>query len=381
MAKKTVLVCPMDWGLGHASRCIPVIKAFRNEGCRVIVGASGAGADFIGRELKTAAPEIIPFPGFSVSYSRSFLFARLLLQVPQFLYHVAKEKRLLEKMVDKFKPGLIVSDNRYGLVHDSVPSVLITHQIRPSLTSLFKSLEDPLSAVIRKWAMSFDECWIPDFPDCSAAGELIGGWDRLPRVFFTGWLSRFRPGAGIIPARPSGRYPGEQSPHRKDSVYRMMFILSGQEPLRGMLEGRIIEGCLKSGIKALLVRGLPGIPAKTERRGNLEIVTFLDSAEMYKAIGKSQIVVCRSGYSSVMDMLALGKRAVLVPTPGQTEQEYLGKWLGGKGWFHVVSQKDFDVGAICGIIGLADQGTGFPLYPEGKDLLLERVQAVTRSLL
>ncbi len=394
--KKTVLVCPMDWGLGHASRCIPVIKAFRHEGCHVIVGASGAGADFISSELKTAAPELLPFPGFSVSYSRSFLFARLLLQVPQFLYHVAREKKLLEKIVDKLKPDLIVSDNRYGLVHDSVPSVLITHQIKPSLPFLLKPLEDPLSAVIRKWAMSFDECWIPDFQDFPAAGDLVSGWDRLPRAFFIGWLSRFRPGAGIIHSKSPGHHsaaaqggggqPGEDGVFcrpsgRKDNPYRMIFILSGQEPLRGMLEGKIIEGCLKSGIKALLVRGLPGIPANTEISGNLEIVNFLDSAEMHEAICKSQLVVCRSGYSSVMDMLALGKRAVLIPTPGQTEQEYLGEWLGSRGLFHVVRQKDFDVAAISGTMGLAEQDPGFPVYPAGRDRLMERVQAVTGSLL
>jgi hypothetical protein len=361
MAKR-VLVCPMDWGLGHASRCIPVIRAFRNEGWNVTIASSGGGAELIRQEPDLAGEEIVPFPGFRVSYSRTLLFARLALQMPEFLYHKVKEKRALNELVKMLKPDLIVSDNRYGLLHDSVPSVLITHQLNPSLPGRLSAAEKPLSSVIRGWAGAFNECWIPDVPENPAAGKLTEGWERLGNAFFTGWLSRFA-GAAI----PAG---GAGSPR-----YRIIFILSGPEPQRTMLEGMITGGCLRTGINALLVRGLPGEPPQWESRGNLEIVSYLASAGLLKAAGESELVVCRSGYSSVMDMLALGKTALLVPTPGQTEQEYLGKWLAQKQWFRVISQKEFKVETIIEM-DFPEHGRPVPAPGLG-DLLQERVRGLT----
>jgi hypothetical protein len=392
MEKKTVLVCPMDWGLGHASRCIPVIRAFSKEGCRVVVASSGPGTELIRQELDMTRDDIIPFPGFEVSYSRSFLFARLAVQMPEFIYHVTKEKKALKDLVDKIKPDLIVSDNRYGLVHDSVPSVLITHQLQPSLPFYFRPFERLLSAVIRKWAGSFNECWIPDFPDNSAAGALINGWSRLPHVYFTGWLSRFtslpdmaRENKDNYETTVTGNKrsaPAEKNDQKGSFArqkrryrYRIIFILSGPEPQRGMLEGMITEGCIKTGISALVVRGLPGLPMKKEVRGQMEIVSFLGSDALLRAVSESEIVVCRSGYSSVMDMLVLGKKAVLIPTPGQTEQEYLGKWLAGRHWFDVVDQKSFSIDRI---LETAFAGGDFPAGPDPmqNDLLEIRVKAL-----
>jgi hypothetical protein len=363
MARRTILVCPMDWGLGHASRCIPVIRAFRNEGCRVIVACSGPGSDLIRRELRNEIPRVVPFPGFRVSYSRSFLFGRLAMQMPEFIYHMAREKKMLAGLVGKHKPCLVVSDNRYGLVHESVPSVLITHQLKPSLPNFMGALEKPLSAVIRKWAAGFDECWIPDFPDNPAAGDLTRGWDRLPRAYFTGWLSRFQP---AIDSQGSCRY-------------QAMFILSGPEPHRSILEEMIIEGCGETGAGTLLVRGIPGTRFKREIRGSMEIVSCLESAAMLQAIRASKIIICRSGYSSVMDMLVLGRQAVLIPTPGQTEQEYLGRWLGDKGWFRVVRQKDISSETIREMQALSGRDFTVHDHPGNCNLLEERVQAVLRN--
>lgn len=382
MVKKTVLVCPMDWGLGHASRCIPVINALMNAGCRVVVASSGPGADLIMNEYKTGRPEIIPFPGFTVSYSRRFLFLRLAFQIPEFLYHIRKEKKMLKELVIKVRPDLIISDNRYGLVHDSVPSVLITHQLSPSLPLFFKLLEKPLAMIIRKWASQFDECWIPDNQSAAAAGELIAEWDRLPRVFFTGWLSRFLPGI-------AGRAEGGGSPVNPPVLtegagwrYKVMFILSGPEPQRSMLEKMIIGGCARTGIRALLVRGVPGITPEREMNGALEVVSFLESRAMLQAIGDSRFIVCRSGYSSVMDMLVLGKKAVLIPTPGQSEQEYLGRWLEERGWFPMVKQRDFSVEVVLEREILYNRDFGIPLFDHDRmgKLLQERVNTILSRL-
>lgn len=382
MAEKTVLICPMDWGLGHASRCIPVINAFRDAGCRVVAASSGAAADLIRKETGPVPVEVVPFPGFAVSYSRYWLLGGLLMRAPAFLYHVSREKKMLRSLVEKIRPDLIISDNRYGLVHDSVPSVLITHQLKPSLPLSFRMLEKPLSRQIRKWALAFDECWIPDCPDSPAAGGLTSGWEKLPGARFTGWLSRF-PGktgyAGI--SSPGRKYdsPEGDIKKRKDFRYEAMFLLSGPEPHRTLLEQKVARGCIESGMSALIARGLPGVPCKKEVRGNTEIVSYLPSAGLFDALGKSRLVVCRSGYSSVMDLLVAEKNAILIPTPGQPEQEYLGKWLAGRGWFRVVSQKDFDIRMIMERPKPGDPSFAGLRPVPGEDLLQKTViEAVRR---
>ncbi len=376
MKKLCVLVCPMDWGLGHASRCVPVIKAFLAAGCRVLVGVSGPGGELIRREFgMTGTPvtagqngvagqpdkvpcrdmlQIIPFPGFSVTSYRKYFLQGLLLRVPAFLRHISMEKRILGELVEKYSPDLIVSDNRYGLVHERVTSVIITHQLRPSMPLLLRPLEGLVSAVIRGWTGAFDECWIPDCADDPAAGRLTAGHERLPAAFFTGWLSRFSPEACRNSGPPGNPEPPGTGAYSEKFRYRFLFLLSGPEPHRTTLEDMVKAGIGGLTEKALLVRGLPGSFPEREIRGNLEIVSFVDSGGLLKAIRESEMIVCRSGYSSVMDLLALGRTAVLVPTPGQTEQEYLGRWLASKGWFRVVRQKDFDMQKL-----IARQREGF----------------------
>jgi hypothetical protein len=386
MNKLCILVCPLDWGLGHASRCVPVIRAFLEAGCRVVVAASGSGAELIKKEFPTAgdlSPGFIPFPGFTVSYSGSFLFLKMMLQMPGFLFHIFREKRLLRGLVERYSPDLIVSDNRYGLVHGSVPSVLLTHQLRPALPFLLRFLEGPLSYFIRRLVLAFDECWVPDREDYPAAGRLVSGHEKLPAVFFTGWLSRFYPVAGNVTGTGSG-YRGDP-PFR----YRMMFILSGVEPQRSILEKMIIDRLSGTRDEVLIVRGLPDIPFHRETRGAMEIVSYMDSACIREAAMVSELIICRCGYSSVMDLLALNKSAVLVPTPGQTEQEYLGKWLRQTGWFKVMKQRDFDpllfAGAAPpltrergGLEGQFPAGTG--KFPGRDDLLKLQVERVLQKL-
>lgn len=371
MGKICVLVCPLDWGLGHASRCVPVIREFLKADCRVVVAASGPGAALIKREIDLPGSiEFVPFPGFSVSYSGSLLFLRLMLQVPSFLLHIYREKKFLRQLVSRFSPNLIISDNRYGLVHETVPSVIITHQLRPALPSFLKIFELPLSFVIRRMVRAFDECWIPDYKDCPAAGNLVYGWQKLPAVYFTGWLSRFSCGSSD-PKKTAG----------PASRYRVMYLLSGVEPQRSMLEEKIIRSRFPDGQPSLLVRGLPDgtVPAGEER--GLEIVPFLDSKAIREAVAESELIVCRSGYSSVTDLLALGRRAVLVPTPGQTEQEYLGRWLAGKGWFDVVRQKDFDVLKLYDAGPSVYGGSSGPPEPGARlNLLAARVNGILQKI-
>ena len=375
----------MDWGLGHASRCIPVIKAFIEAGCHVVVASSGPGSELIKREPGMEKVDIFPFPGFSVSYSRYWLFGKLLIQIPSIIHHIERERRSLSTLTRTIRPDLIVSDNRYGLVHETIPSVMITHQLNPVLPFLMKPLESPLSEIIRRWVSRFNECWIPDLPGAPAAGRLAGGWDRMSCYRFTGWLSRFQEESPQMPVKGDQK-EGRMVRSRKVEVgdrsgfrYRVLFILSGPEPQRTMLEKKIISQSRTFGIKALLVRGLPSAPYKMESAGKLDIISFLDSTNLKKAICSSGLVVCRSGYSSVMDLLVLGKKAVLVPTPGQTEQEYLADRLDRKGWFATVNQKDFNIETFVAPDTFSEKTPSGLLKYEGDNLLKDCVKKALKK--
>ena len=381
MEKLTVLVCPMDWGLGHASRCVPVISAFLDAGCRVVVAAAGRGRLLIEREFGNGrsdaragggggggGPVFVDFPGFRVSWPRRYPLLKFAGRLPSFLLHIRRERRYLELLVKEFGVGIVVSDNRYGLIHPDVTAVIVTHQLSPSLPGAMRVFGRITAVWVRKMVSRFDECWIPDCPGGPTAGALAGGRERLGSVFFTGRLSRFGmagedppAGAGLLAAEGGGT-----------ESYRVVFILSGPEPYRSLFEAKVRQIMGGREVRSLLVRGVPeGVPedspdeagertaAGGDPAGNagregehgcrepgsgdgLHIVSFLPSDELKRVTVMAGLVVCRSGYSTVTDLLVAGKRALLVPTPGQTEQEYLGRWLDGRGGFRMVSQRELN---------------------------------------
>ncbi len=392
-----MLVCPMDWGLGHASRCVPVIRAFVDAGCHVVVAAGGGGRQLIEKEFGTGKggeaagsfqrPLFVDFPGFRVSWPGRFPLLKFILRLPSFLLHIRRERRALARLVREHGAGIVVSDNRYGLVHEGVVSVMITHQLRPSLPPVLRVMEGLVAMVVRRMVSRFDECWIPDCPGAPTAGALAGGWERLPSAVFVGRLSRFaitetngrvNGQRESVPAGPSGEV-GEGAVEKAGSNsgreqvvfgelgkyggYRFLFVMSGPEPQRSLFEEKVREIMRGRGDRSLLVRGVPGGNIEGEgggylaaSSGELEVVPFLDGRGLMKAMEMSELVVCRSGYSSVTDLLVAAKRAVLVPTPGQTEQEYLGRWLDGKGGFRVIKQRELTMERLMEVLEAGEAG-------------------------
>ncbi|TVR68176.1 MAG: hypothetical protein EA408_13805, partial [Marinilabiliales bacterium] len=333
-------------------------------------------------------PEVTGFPGFRVSWHGRFPLLRFMVRLPSFLLHIGRERNELSRLVSLYGARIVVSDNRYGVVHPSVYSVIITHQLRPSLPSLMKVFEGSVAWMVRRMVGRFDECWIPDCPGGPVAGKLVRGWERLQAAFFVGLLSRFRVADGY-------RSPAS-------GKYRILFVLSGPEPGRTLFERKVRDMMRSSGIRALLVQGLPDAADKrrfpatdtagstyerqrcletaaqgaaaglkgvqqdlakgdmcfgeTEADGDLHVVPFLDSGGLLEAMEMSGLVVCRSGYSTVCDLLVAGREAVMVPTPGQTEQEYLGRWLSAKGYFRVISQDELAQERLPEILKKAEAG-------------------------
>jgi uncharacterized protein (TIGR00661 family) len=333
--KKTVLFCPLDWGLGHIARDLPLIREYAEHGHRVVVAAS----ESICQWLQSEAPSIETtiFNGPVISYSKNgFSFTRMTLQLPGLLSWPKKEKTSVAKLVDIYHPHLIVSDNRYGARHPKVHSVIITHQLCIKLPRTLKWAEYPLHLLIKSLIRKFDECWIPDFPKSdSLAGELVHKYPFPENALLIGPLSRF----------DGPQFRGSFS-STENSV---LGIISGPEPQRTIFENLLTNTFQHHKGKKSLITGKLGPTAKEMGiTKNSFILPHQDTPSMAEMIRNHNLIVSRSGYSTIMDMYYLNRNVVIVPTPGQTEQEYLADYHSKKGHIKVAQDKaaDLDLGIL-----------------------------------
>jgi uncharacterized protein (TIGR00661 family) len=323
--KPRILIAPLDWGLGHATRCIPVISALIEQGCTVFVAAEGRVKILLQNEFPDV--QFIELRGYRIQYSRFkfWMLVKLFLQLPKILYRIYAENRWLKKAVKENSINAVIADNRMGLFHKKIPCVYITHQLLIKTGNRFT--ESIAQKIHYHYINKFNDCWVPD---AAGALNLAGALSHpaiLPKVPVTylGPLSRFEK-RGL------------------ESKYDICIILSGPEPQRTVFEKIILQGLHKVEGKVSLVRGLPG---QTEipqlNNSSIEIKNHLAADELNNIVLQSKIIVSRCGYSTVMDLVKLQKKAILVPTPGQTEQEYLGRYLQEQKLFYCVDQNSFSL--------------------------------------
>lgn len=307
MKKPTILVAPLNWGLGHATRCIPIINQLIDQQADVIIASDGAALTL----LRRVFPDLpsVELESYSVSYHRkgSFIW-NLFLQLPSILRSIRREHAQLNHLVKTMDIDAVISDNRFGLWHPHVPTVFITHQLFATLQGGWRLLEPVLNKFNHRRIKRFDEVWVPDE---AGRENLTGALSHQPAptldIHFVGWLSHF----SSMPPQPS---PGRQ--------YDIAVILSGPEPQRTILEETVIAQLEAMKQKSIVVRGLPGLQ-DDKKSPSVEITNYMTAGELYQVMMNSAIIVCRSGYTSLMDLAYLQKKAILIPTPGQTEQEYL----------------------------------------------------------
>lgn len=340
--RSTILLSPMEWGLGHASRCIPVLDHLIHQiQARVIVAANGPQAALIRAEFPSLP--IVPIPSYSIRYRkyRAGTVIRLAFSLPHLARTIRAENQWLRGFCRDNQVDAIISDNRYGLWHPEIPSYLITHQLAVK-SPLGAWSEAPVRRQIYRYINRFTACWVPDYPekDRSMAGDLAHP-RQVPEtpVHYIGPLTRIRPqqaGAPLI--------IGTTSLHQ----IQLLVILSGPEPQRTILEQRVIHAWKQNpGRSLLLVRGLPHLPiSPLPELPNAVVVNHLETDQLSQAIANSSAVLSRSGYSSIMDLLPHHSNIWMVPTPGQTEQEYLALYLSGKGRIQAQQQDQFDLSRI-----------------------------------
>jgi uncharacterized protein (TIGR00661 family) len=299
-----VLVSPLDWGLGHATRCIPIIKYLKEKGVDVVIASDGMQLKLLLEQFPGI--EHVVLKGYNVKYSR-FLPAsmKVVLQVPKLLSAIKRENKELQNIIKSKNIDAVISDNRYGLYSDAVPCVLITHQLNIQASAGSRRFSDKVMEFVKK----FNVCWIPDNAgEDNLSGNLSHPLPEGVKAIYIGPLSRFSAASGS-----------------RDMKYDLLILLSGPEPQRKILEKKVLKqlGQL-SYIKALIVQGLPGNTDISSPYSNVDVVPHLNNISLMEKIMCSKSIICRPGYSTIMDLATIGgKRALFIPTPGQTEQEYL----------------------------------------------------------
>ncbi len=297
-----ILITPLDWGLGHTTRCIPIVKSLQNKGANIILAVNDIQKALLVQELTNV--EYIALKGYDIRYpSSDNLAISMLLQSPKIIYRIKKEHKDIEQIVKEKKIDLVISDNRFGAYSTKVPSVYITHQI--NIQAPF-GIEQILHKIHRNYISKFSQCWIPDYKDInhSLAGELSHN-NTIETDYYIGVLSRF-----TTPITTS------------NIEYKYVAIISGPEPQRSAFEEKIIELFLNQSYPCAIVRGKPQ-EKQCLKKENIDIFSHLNTNDFQALLEISENIICRPGYSSIMDLAQLQKKVFFIPTKGQTEQEYL----------------------------------------------------------
>jgi uncharacterized protein (TIGR00661 family) len=307
---KRFLIAPLNWGLGHATRCIPLVEQLLQMKHQVFAVLTPVQLvvfeEHFGNKIGYVKLNEAP-----VHYKFSFAVS-MVLQMPRFISQRRYEEKLAEQLIEKIKPDLIISDNRFGFRSFDVPSVIISHQLqlRAGLLSFVAN------KINHSLLNRFDAVWVPDYETAPGlSGNLSHGKKPGVPVHYLGPLSRLKP----------------TSPNPAKQKYDVLALLSGPEPQRSILEDKLLEVLVGSGLKVAIVRGIPeeqnDLNEKNSNENINEFVWFnhLNAKNIGELISESKTIICRSGYSTLMDLAVLNRSAILIPTPGQTEQEYLAK--------------------------------------------------------
>ena len=313
-----ILIAPLNWGLGHATRCVPLVRQYLERGDEVVLGGDGESLLLLQRHFPQL--RVIHLPSLELRYTSNDQQRGFYLRaIPALLRFTIADHYYLRQQLAIEHFDLIISDNRFGLFTRQTRCVYITHQLYvrlPRRLRIFQPLARAVHACVFK---RYHEVWVPDYANReeSLAGELCHGGRFDTNVKYIGPLSRFASSEGT---------PKEE---RRNSEYKVVAILSGLEPQRSIFERAILERYANSSEKVLLVRGKVAEAQTMISRNNITIVASLSDQALLDAMEQATTIIARSGYSTIMDLAVLGllHKAELYPTPGQSEQEYLASRL------------------------------------------------------
>ncbi len=313
-----VLVAPLNWGLGHAARCVPLVNRLLAQGDEVVLGGDGESLVLLRKHFPTL--QTIRFADLSLSYSAGkSQVGAMLRALPKIVCAAWKDHCLLGELLDRELFDLVVSDNRFGLVSRKTRCVYVTHQLHIRLPRRYRRLE-PLAARLHGWiGRHYTEVWVPDYDEAERSLSGALGHTEKQRYGTVRYIG------------PLSRFDGRENPMRPSRIdrFEVVAVLSGLEPQRSMLEEEIVSRYSGKKERVLIVEGKPSKPMLQVTRGNICIVPYIDDAPLMDVLQKAKRIIARSGYSTIMDWETLGLlgKAELIATPGQPEQEYLQEWI------------------------------------------------------
>lgn len=352
-----ILIAPLDWGLGHATRCIPIIEALERRKHKIIIAGCGNSGELLKKHFPNT--DYIDCPGSSFRYDKSsFPLFTQIKQSKKLLDQIRFEKRWLKEVSAQYKIDAIISDNRYGLSHLTIPSVFLTHQINVK-TGLGKLSELVVRTILKQYIHRYKACWVPDIIE---EGNLSGALShpanlKIP-VDYIGWLSR-----------TEQKSDAEQT--------EILILLSGPEPDRSALENIMIRELSQTEKKIQFIRGLPIDSKLPEANPHIRFFNAVTQEQLSSLLQSAKLVICRSGYSSVMDIIKMQKKAVFIPTPNQPEQEYLATYLMQQKVAPFLSENKF---TLEGAIQLAQNFEyTIPLYVSGAEIAANKIEALIKA--
>lgn len=313
---KRVLICPLNWGLGHATRCVPLVKHYLGLGNTILLAADGNAMSY----LKKYFPKLehIVLPDVNIKYNKNMVLG-IMFMLPKLLIQINKENKLLSKTIKDKHIDVVFSDNRYGLYNTETDCYIITHQLNIQVP-IFGVIAN---RIIRKYVKKFNRCLIPDMQgENSLTGKLSQTGKYNVNISYIGFLSRFNKPLQVLP----------------DKNIDLLFILSGPEPHRSKFEKIAKDIAHSKKYNVVIVRGITTIDYKYESE-HLCLYNHLNDDELLNKFASSKLIISRSGYSSIMDYEILKiSNVLLVPTPNQPEQEYLAEYLSEKNKFKFIEQ-------------------------------------------
>ncbi len=322
-----VLFAVAAWGLGHATRDLVLIRGLLEAGHRVTVLSTERALALLRGELGDRC-RFVEVPDIPKPLSRwsPVFYVKMSLSMPKVFWTFWHEHRVTRQLHREHRFDRIVSDTRYGVFLNEVPSYLIVHSLR----QIIPGRPRPLEWLVERSQMAMfagaRTVLVPDAEEDGLAGDLCHNlacrWDG--RLEYLGILS-------------SVRNLGSE----RDVDY--FVSVSGAEPQRTIFEQIVLSQVHDLPGRAVVALGRPDTTASVSDDGRVRIHSFLDRRQQEEMLNRARLVVSRSGYTTLMELAEVGSRALFTPTHGQSEQEYLGAYHEGTGAAHCVRQADLDL--------------------------------------
>ena len=340
--KKNVFIAPLNWGLGHATRLLPLIKYLVEKNYTVYIGASGRSKEILKQEVNKCF--FIDFPEYPIKYpqSRFFVSRFMLIVFPNMLLAMKKEKNRIKVLHEQYKFNLIISDNRFSLALKGVKSLLISHQLRYKLPWPIQKMEWLPEYFNTRHFRKYDKIIIPDTnQNKTLTGDLSHNMRYLPaeKLYYLGIMTDL-----------------EESIDGNNKAIDYFVIISGPEPQRTKFEKIILKQVCDLKGRIVVALGKPEKAYKI-RMGNVEIYAYLNREKISYYMKKAKFIISRPGYTTVMEMIESKKHGLFIPTPGQIEQIYLAKYYLENKWCYYTSQYRID---LINAVKIAQTYPGFP---------------------